>query len=311
MLVSVSRVHGSVMQQLLLERNIASQRGREPGVQAALLHASGWFVMWLEGQDEAAIDRVIQRYRNDARHAHQRELHRSRGPASLVEPLTVAATQGPDTPADFARRIYAIKKEDQRAPVQPASIWEQLSAPSTLPQKAGSQPGIARLIGLVASDDPGSVEIIRKLGERFARPVVYQRFAAGARNSPDVGGAYVDIDSPCGAMRVQLLSRRALANLMVQRSLARLHSLALLLGARPRAAIELAGSVAAFVDAAAIRPAIQLVTQCPDIAGRVGALLSQGQRAGARCAVVQVAESRLAEYLQQVLQGTQACPQAA
>ncbi|MEP6789782.1 MAG: BLUF domain-containing protein [Ramlibacter sp.] len=306
-LVSVSRVQGSVMQQLLQERNIISARGNEPGVRTALLHCSGWFVLWLEGE-EMAIGKVVQRYLRDPRHAHQRELHRSHGTATLLEPMTVAATQGADTPADFARRIYRIKKDQDQSPAGPAAIWEQLSAPCGLPFDAAVRPRVAGHMALVASDDPGSIEILRKLGERCLRRVVYQRFATGEQHSPDVGGAYVDIGPWTGVTRVQLLSRRALAHRMVRQSLARLQSLTLLLGSRPRAAVELAASVAAFMEAAALRPAIQLVTQCPEIASRVGELLVQGQQHAAPCAVVPVAENRLVDYLQELLRSGPECP---
>lgn len=305
-LVSVSRVQGSVMQQLLAERNRIGARGDEPGVRAALLHSSGWFVLWLEG-DEASIAKVVQRYLRDPRHAHQRELHRSRGGATLTEALTLAATQGSETPGDFARRIYGLKKEqDGDASLGPQEIWQRLSAPCTLKQEGAHPPRIGRHFALAASDDPGATDTIRKLAERFSRPVVYQRFASGERHTSDVGAAYVDIGPPHCATRVQVLSRRALGHYMVQQSLAGLQGLVLLLGTRPSAAMELAQNVVAFVEAAAVRPAIHLVTQCPDIGARVGAMLAGPRRADA-CAVVAMADVRVVDYLRELVESRQEC----
>jgi hypothetical protein len=127
----------------------------------------------------------------------------------------------------------------------------------------------------VASDDNHSVDIVRKVADRFRRPIVYQRFAGSDVRTRDVGAVYVDV--PVGGVptRVQLFSRRALSLATVHKSLRGVQSLALLLGPRPGSAIDLAASVAGAMDPRLPPGAIELVGECPEVARTVTAYLSR------------------------------------
>src|SRR5213076_769624 len=101
---SISRVNGSVMEELFAARERVVLE-RIEGLNACLMHSSGWFLLWLEGSDEA-VDFVLKRSSKKLRlHVAPRVIHRSKGKATLKEALTIMTTQWPETPSDFARRI--------------------------------------------------------------------------------------------------------------------------------------------------------------------------------------------------------------
>ena len=75
---SVSRIDGSVMDQLLSIRNELCGPGIRNRARFALLYTSGWFVLWVEGS-EAAIDAVLKHAAADSRNEHQKLLQSSRG----------------------------------------------------------------------------------------------------------------------------------------------------------------------------------------------------------------------------------------
>jgi hypothetical protein len=288
---SMSRVNGSVMSELFAAREKACGPNRIEGLCSALLYSSGWFVLWLEGSAEA-VDRVLTRSARHACHARPRIVHRSVGPATLSEPMNLLTTQGPETAADLARRLDVLCGSG----LEPGEIWRLLSEPSTL--DAAAQVPVLRRIALVAADDNHSIDIVRKLAERFRRPMVYQRFAGAELNTSDVGAAYVDIPSPPGRpTRIQVLSRRALGQNLVRRSLAGIQSLAVLMGERAKPAIELAASVAAFVDAAAPTARVGLVGPCPIVAATVGEYLRERLPGAMPNRILQVPESLLVDLL--------------
>ncbi|HEY8050112.1 MAG TPA: hypothetical protein VIE63_13135 [Ramlibacter sp.] len=229
------------------------------GLRASLMHTSGWFLLWLEGTDEA-VDTVLRRSSKRLRlHTQPRIVHRSRGAATLTERLTLLSTQWPETPEEFAGRIEAAERADP--PLEPARIWARLAEPCALAQ--GRPP---RRVALVAADDTHSIDLVRKLADRFRVPMVYQRFANSDLTTRDVGAAYVDLPIEGEPTRVQVVSRRALGHRMVRESLKDVHRLAVLLGSRPATAIELADSVAGFVDAAPRVPHINLLGESQETA---------------------------------------------
>jgi hypothetical protein len=291
---SVSRVEGSVMDELFKIRNRNCEADPVGIVRGALLYSRGWFVLWLEGR-EAEVEAVVSKAALDPRNAHQKVIHRSRGPATLTETITVAATQGAEGPGAFGRRVYHLKQQfDQGLALEPAALWQHLSAPCI------AAPGRADVpdhhIALVSAEANGPIDLLRKLGERFHSPVVYQRFASGKSHSSDVGVAYVDFVVAGQIRRVQLLSRRALAHRMVRQSLAGLDSIVLMLGSRPAAAIDLATGVAACADTLPAWPAIHLVAASDEIAGTVGGLLRQRAAAGSMSVLMQLQEEQLADF---------------
>jgi hypothetical protein len=252
---SVSRMEGSVMDQLLAIRNdiCAPEQTR---VRSAFLYTSGWFVVWVEGSDKA-VDTALKRAADDKRNQHQKLLHRSRGPATLRERVIVATTQTPMRATQFARAVMHLK--EQLAGFQPQDIWNRLGAPCLIadPHDPWTRP--ARQFALVAADDHGPVDQLRKIGEQFASPVIYQRFGLARSHSPDLGMAYVDVPTAAGAARVRVMTRRALAQACVRRSMPPVDALVLLVGTRPAAAIELAASVADAVKGAQQPPKVWLV----------------------------------------------------
>ena len=296
---SLSRVQGSVMSELFQIRNrLCEASGPVLAVRGALLYSSGWFVLWLEGP-AAEVEAFVQRAGRDSRNAHQKIIHRSRGPASLAEGLSVTATQGADTPGDFARRVMDALEEFKTGTfVHPATVWHRLSAPCSAGTPHRSYRMLPdRHIAFVAAQENGPIDILRKLGDRFDSKVVYQRFASAKSHSSDVGAAYVDIPWTRQVRRVQLLSRRALAHHTVRQSLSRLDGLVLLLSTRPDAAIELAASVAACIRALPALPALYLVSSGNGIAQSVAGLLCQVAAGAQPPIVIELPETQFTDLL--------------
>jgi hypothetical protein len=104
-----------------------------------------------------------------------------------------------------------------------------------------------------------------------------------------------------------VLSRRALGHRMVRESLKGVHKLAVLLGPRPASAIELADSVAGFVQSTRDAPAIDLVGERPEVAHSVGEYLCRQLRRAVTSRVSEATEARLLE----VLFGPEPLPKAA
>ena len=292
---SVSRVKGSVMNELFEVRNRICEPGRDTSVRGALLYSRGWFVLWLEGPD-AEVEAALKRAAADPRNADQVVIHRSRGPACLTEPVTVVSTQG-EGPSAFAQRIsYFRRQHELGVPHEPAAIWRQLSAPCTFAPHFGREPD--HHVALVSAYDNGAIDLLRRLGERHASHVVYQRFAKGQPHSSDVGVAYVDLAAGEQIRRVQLLSRRALGQDFVRQSVTGLDAMALLLGDSTTSAIDLGMEVAACVRAMPATPDVYLVAQCEAITAAVRQVLAQGSQANPPAApAMHLPEAHLAEFL--------------
>lgn len=266
--VSRSRVSGSVMDELFAARARACGPQRIPGLCGSLLYSSGWFVLWLEGNADV-VDGVLKRSAKHACHFGARIIHRSAGPRTLDEPLTLTTTQGREPVAAFARRIEAVASAAPR--LEPREMWRLLSEPCTISADPVAEP--SRRIALIAADDNRSIDVVRGLADRCGRPMVYQRFATSELHTRDVGAAYVDILLDGEPTRVRVLSRRSLGHRMVQQTLQGVQRIALLLGSHRSSAIGLATGVASFLNAAALSPDIELVGQCLDTARGVGDFL--------------------------------------
>jgi len=286
---SISCVSGSVMEELFAARERAFAEPVE-GLNASLMYSSGWFLLWLEGSDEA-VDTVLKRSAKRLRlHNQPRVIHRSKGAPMLTEPLTLLANQWPETPGEFSRRIEAA--ESAMPMLEPCDIWRRLAEPCAL---GGGRP--RRRVALVGSDDMRSIDLVRKLADSFRVPMVYQRFANSDRATRDVGAAYVDLPIEGDPTRVQVLSRRALGHRMVRESLKGVEKLAVLLGPRPQSAIELADSVAGFVHASPQVPEIDLVGQSPETAHSVTEYLSRKLSRTVPSRVTEATEPHLFEVL--------------
>ena len=138
--VGVSRVEGSVMDQLFRIRNRHCESRAGARVRGALLYSSGWFVLWLEGP-EAEVEAVLEAAALDPCAAHQKVIHRSRGPGFLSEPFAVVSTQGAEGPSAFGRRVYHFAREVELGIMHsPAEIWRYLSAPCLAAYEPGRAP---------------------------------------------------------------------------------------------------------------------------------------------------------------------------
>jgi hypothetical protein len=107
----VSRLDGPVMDHLLRVRNeLTAPDAAAASAKFAILYTSGWFVMWVEGSDEA-VDYAVRRVALDPHNEDQKLLHRSRGRAGLRERVMVVATQTPLNPSEFSRWIAHMSDE--------------------------------------------------------------------------------------------------------------------------------------------------------------------------------------------------------
>lgn len=273
---SLSRIQGSVMEQLFALREKQSRATAAPAVRMALLYASGWFVIWLEGP-AAAVEAMRAACERDERNERQIVIHRSTGPAGLTEPFSVATTQLPVSPPEFGQRVMRVKHGF--AAEGPEAAWRFLSAPCTLALSADEKPQARERVAMVSAEDNGPIDVLRALGRGV---VAYQRFASGDARSSDVGVAYVDFQASARLRRVLLLSRRALGHELVRLSLAGIDALVLLLGARPAASVELAQLVAACLQAIPGSPVVHLVAADAEAAQPAADLLRGGPAAAVR-----------------------------
>lgn len=250
---------GSAVEHLLSLRAGLGAANRAKGLRTALLYTGGWLVQWIEGPAEA-VEQAWRAAQADPSLRDARLLHRSLGPASLPDPVQIATLHGRERPADVARRLIGLQKQEAQGwRAEPSEVWLQLSAPTTLPG-ADAVCGLARRdVVAMTSEDNESVDLLRGVAQRCATPVSYQRFALGDPRAGDVGAAYADIACGAHVTRVQALSRRALSHALVRIALGQLQSVVLLLGARPRASASLAESVADLLAALPQRPAVHLV----------------------------------------------------
>ncbi|WP_158513913.1 BLUF domain-containing protein [Ramlibacter tataouinensis] len=251
---SVSTVRGSVMEELFRVRDRICAQGAGTPVMGAMLYCAGWFVLWLEGPEEA-VEAARQRAAEDPRNIHQQVIHRSRGPATLGVMATVVMAQVGGGPGPVWWRIQRLK--DQTAPMQPLQIWQALSTPvAGAAAAAASRP--SRTIALLAAEDNGPVHLLQNLCDRAGTTLAYLRYADSANLSGDAGLAYADIPAGGQLVRVKLLSRRSLRNELVRASLAGADELVLLLGSRAGASTGLASIVADCLKTLPSRPAIYL-----------------------------------------------------
>ncbi|MEO7392642.1 MAG: hypothetical protein ABIU58_10735 [Ramlibacter sp.] len=272
MVASVCRMHGSVVGQLLAMREDISRFNGSRGLRSAILYSGGWFLQWHEGS-HAAVEAAWSMSLAHPGHAHQRLIHRSEGPATLVKRLHIASLHSRDKPSDVARRLYSVERERELGwKAEPAEIWQCLSAPCLI-QRADVMAAVARgHLVAVTSEFTESVDLIKSIAERTGAPVSYQRFADGDRRNADIGAAYVDVAA--GQMtRLQALSRRALDDAMVRLSMDRMQCMVLLLGNRPKATAKLVDSVVGLLKDMAVAPPVRLMGPCPGTCAEVAVAL--------------------------------------
>src|SRR6185369_4229769 len=270
---SLCRATGSVVDQLLGMRKGICKFNADAGVRSALLYSEGWLLQWHEGPAEA-VEQAWRLPAANCAHAPPRTIHRSVGPHGLIDTLHIATLHNGDKAKDVARRFRRVEREHARGlSAEPAAIWNRLSAPC-LAQSEEVETDGRREVVVVASEYNDSVELIKGIAERYRATVGYQRLADCDFRSGDVGAAYVDVTHEGGMIRVNALSRRALANSMVRLSLRNAECMVLLLGTRPHRAAMLAASVAMTLNSAAARPAISLIAPSPAIGAHAAELFA-------------------------------------
>ena len=273
--VSRARGEGPAMEKLFAARRRVHGETPFPGLGGAVLHVSGWYVLWQEGPD-ASIEAALRARKR--RHGPERVLHRSVGPRTLTERLGLSTTQWPEGPELFEQRIEAVAAAAQR--LKPQEVWRALGEPCTLQPPAQSPLPPCR-VGLLASDDQRSIELARQLAERFRRPLVYRRFAGGEPGTTDVGAAYFDLPVRGQPLRVQALSRRAFGHALVHESLRLPDWLGLVVGEHATKAMELAAGVASFLRRGTHAPGIDLLAD----SGAVGQSVDEFLRSHVRASV--------------------------
>lgn len=258
--ISLSRVRGSVMEELLAMRQQVGAFNEAHGLRSVLLHSAGWFIQWHEGP-VASVEKMLHIAEGDSRHHRTRIVHRSLGEATLAHTLQIVTTHGADKPTDMARRLHSLFKGQAVEPgAQPAELWRQIAAPLYLPAGMAQPPLVRRHVVAITSEYTGAVDMVRMFSDRFGLPVTYQRFATGVPNSADVGAAYVDLPGDGEVTRLHALSRRSLAYPMVRMMMSELNCVLLLLGERADAACALAQDVYRLVESLAVRPALRLAS---------------------------------------------------
>ena len=265
---SISKFEGSAMHELLAIRNQLCAPGRKFRTRVSMLYASRWFVLWVEGDDDA-VDKVLAIAAADKRVAHHRLLHRSRGPAHLPERINVSTTQSPLRPTQYARLVAQLV--ERGSTMEPVEICRLLGAPCAIAPHGDLLTRPVRQVALLSAEDNGPIDQLRKLGERFRTPVIYRRFGAARSHTPDVGASYLDMPLLEGIGRIHLLPRRALEQSMAKRALVRFEAIALLLGTNAAAAVSVASGLADCLQGHSPQPAVY-----------VSGTVEEGSRACAR-----------------------------
>jgi len=175
----------------------------------------------------------------------------------LRERVVVASTQTPMRPTQFARWVMQMK--DEGPMLEPLEIWNRLGAPCLVDTSRRPCTRPTHQYALVVADDHGPVDQLRKIGERYASPVIYQRIGMARSHSPDMGMAYVDVPTEDGVARLRILTRRALEQAAVKQSMPRIDAMVLLVGTRPASAIDLTTSAADAVKGLEYCPKVWVV----------------------------------------------------
>ena len=157
---SLSRIQGSVMDQLFAIREQQSKLADQTSARCALVYASGWFVIWLEG-GEAEVEAARAACQRDSRNERQIVIHRSVGPAGLAESFSVATTQVPVSSSAFGQRVMRVK-DGQVATGGPDAVWSYLSAPCTMSLSADDRAHPRQRVAVISAEDNGPIDVLRE-----------------------------------------------------------------------------------------------------------------------------------------------------
>lgn len=207
---SLSQVDGPVLQEMRRIRDQAVRNNTPAGLKVALLHIQGWFVEWIEGPDDA-MDALLARVDQDARHHSLRVLHRSVGRPRLFRPWIGAIVQSDDTMQQVGRRVIDLQyRAGSDETAEPASVWLALCSPPgrDMRPSVGAYPHVMML----SATGTAAFDLVSWVAHRSGLPLVRRRFAGAADDVPDVGSDYLDLPG-LGAQGMRLIAnaRRGLA----------------------------------------------------------------------------------------------------
>jgi hypothetical protein len=268
----ISKFDGSAMNELLSIRNELCTPERNSRTRVAMLYTSRWFMLWVEG-DDPAVEKVLGIAAADRRVAHQKLLHRSRGPAQLPDRVTVSMTQSPLRPTQYVRIVAQLTEHGPY--LEPLQIFRAMASPCVIAPEGDVRTRPTRHIALVSAEDNGPIDQLRKLGERFRTPVVYRRFGGPKRHTADVGISYLDLPLAGAIGRIHLLPRRALEQAFVRQALRHLEGMALLLGSSAGAAVSAASAVADCLQGCTPQPAVYMSSAVDEGARACARLLTE------------------------------------
>lgn len=245
---------GSPLGHLLGLRKRLVRAAAEHGVRVAVLHRAQWLLHWIEGPP-AAVDSAWQRIQRMPELEGNRLLHRSLGPATLGEPLHIAAVIRNERPEHVARAIAQLADATPPGP-QPANVWQALAAPGAVQPCAS--------VVLASAREHDDVDLLRRMVQRHGGEIVYRRFAGADPAQFDTGAAYADFAPACACtVRTHVLSRRCLRNELVLGELADVREVVLLLGARPGLCRRLTEAAIGLVNAGGGATRMHLLAQDP------------------------------------------------
>jgi hypothetical protein len=256
------RPAGSAVEAMLAQRAALLERAASAGVHTAVLSTAGWLVHWLEGPNEA-VHEACEQLRLDAGASRPILLHRSLGPAALREPVQIASLYA-EKGCDVARRLHYIAREHEQGwAAEPLEVWQALSAPC-LVDSNGSLGFVGRREVLaLASDDNEAIELVRSVAQHAGARIAYQRYAGSELRRCDVGAAYSDLAATLTTtIRVQALSRRALAAGIQLLGLGHVERLVLLVGRERTRARAVLAETARLLRGLDHPPLIHLVSTC-------------------------------------------------
>jgi hypothetical protein len=253
---------GSAVEAMLAQRAALLERAIAQGVHTALLSTAGWLVHWLEGPHDA-VQAAWEQLCADAGATPPILLHRSQGPSALQEPVQIASLYA-EKGSDVARRLHFIAREHQQGwAAEPLEVWQALSAPCLVDANGSLGYVGRRQVLAVASDDNEAIELVRSVAHRADARIAYQRYAGGELRRCDVGAAYSDFAATrTTTIRVQALSRRALAAGIQLLGLGHVERLVLLVGRERTRARAVLAETARLLRGLDHPPAIHLVSTC-------------------------------------------------
>jgi Sensors of blue-light using FAD len=178
------------------------------GVHAALLHQSGWFVLWAEGPG-STVRELLARTSSDARYHGLRVMHQSRGQRLLLTPWSMMLSASKESTESFGLRVIAMRRQmDQRLQFAPTSVIRRLAAPLQLQQAHRlADPESFHRVGVCSAGNE-AFDLVNWLGEHEQVPTARRRIA-GERDL-DSASDYVDLMHQGQPCRVIAVSRQGL-----------------------------------------------------------------------------------------------------